>query len=139
MFQGEEKRLTTNHKMLARSSKNSRPTLKLICLESKSIAKSQEFSNVHSPFSSCCTRLFLLGWGLWGWGWGGKNIKGQKWLIFPIFVLVKGVCGGRASEQGRAKCPMSALPFFFPEKHQTLHDLSLGNCMHGYEMIIVVV
>ena len=29
------------------------------------------------------------------------------------------------------------LPFFFPEKHQTLHDLSLGNCMHGYEMIIV--
>ena len=24
-----------------------------------------------------------------------------------------------------------------PEKHQTLHDLSLANCMHGNEMIIV--
>ena len=26
---------------------------------------------------------------------------------------------------------------FFPEKYQTLHDLSLANCMHGNEMIIV--
>ena len=27
--------------------------------------------------------------------------------------------------------------FFFSEKHQTLHDLSLANFMHGNEMIIV--
>ena len=34
-------------------------TLKLIYLQSKSTAKSQEFSNVHSPFSSGCTKLFF--------------------------------------------------------------------------------
>ena len=61
---------------------------------------------------------FLLGWGL---RWGGKNIKSQNWLIFAIFVLVRGVCGGRASDRGRAKCPMappmSPLTFLFPQRN----------------------
>ena len=73
-------------------------------------------------------------------GWGeGENIKSQKWLIFAIFVLVRGVCGGRASDRGRAKCPMPPCHhyLFFPQKHQTLHDLSLADCMHGSEMKIV--
>ena len=47
-----------------------------------------------------------------------------------------------AGHRGRAKCPIPhALPmsplFFFSEKHQTLHDLSLANCMYGNEKIIV--
>ena len=57
----------------------------------------------------------------------GQKYKKPKWLIFAIFVLVRGVCGGRASDWERAKCPMPPFNFFFPEKHQTLHDLSLGN------------
>ena len=35
-----------------------------------------------------------------------------------------------------APCPHVPTAFF-SEKHQTLHDLSLANCMHGNEMIIV--
>ena len=33
--------------------------------------------------------------------------------------------------------PHVTTAFFFPEKHQTPHDLNLANCMHGNEMIIV--
>ena len=96
-------------------------------------------------FSSGCTRLFFVGVGVgvgvvgWGWWLWDKNIKNQKWLIFVIFVLLREICGGRASDWERVKCPMppmSPLPFF-SEKHQTLHDLSLANCMHGNEMISV--
>ena len=36
-----------------------------------------------------------------------------------------------------APCPPCHHCFFFSEEHQTLHDLSLANCMHGNEMIIV--
>ena len=67
-------------------------------------------------------------WG--GVGGCGVGVKGQiyikkkqKWLIFAIFVLVRGVCGGRASDRGRAKCPIPAkspLLFFFQKKQQTL-------------------
>ena len=140
MFQGEEKDLPQNHKILAGSSKNS--TLKLICLQSKSIAKSQEFSNVHSLFSSGCTRLILLGWGggLWGGVCEGQKYKKPKWLIFAMFVLVRGGMWGQGLWPGNGQMPhaspMSPLPFF-SEKHQTLHDLSLANCMYGNEMIIV--
>ena len=62
---------------------------------------------------------------------------------FCHFCSCKGVCGGRASDQGRAKKKKCSMPphvttaFFFPEKHQTLHDLSLANCMHDNDMIIV--
>ena len=62
-------------------------------------------------------------------------------MIFAIFILVRRVCGGKASDRGRAKCPMPphVTTVFSPEKHQTLHvhDLSLANCMHGNEMIVV--
>ena len=45
---------------------------------------------------------------------------------------------GQGLRPGEGKMPhVTTAFFFFPEKHQTLHDLSLGNCMHGYEMIIV--
>ena len=90
-------------------------------------------------FLVAAPNYFLL-----GWGWGGKNIKSQKWEIFAIFVPVRGVCGGSASDLGRAKCPMHPhvttdffFFFFFTEKHQTQQELSLANCMHGNEMIIV--
>ena len=38
-----------------------------------------------------------------------------------------------------APCPPHVTTVFSPEKHQTLHvhDLSLANCMHGNEMIVV--
>ena len=60
--------------MLVGSSKNS--TLKLICLESKSIAKSQEFSNVHIVlFPVAAPDYFLLGGGEVGVVGGGEEVK----------------------------------------------------------------
>ena len=85
-------------------------------------------------FSSGCTRLFGGGGGR-----GDKNIKSKKCLIFAIFVLVRGVYGGRASDWGGPNAPMPPCHhcLFFPEKHQTLHNLTSANCMHDKEMIIV--
>ena len=104
-----------------------------------SLLSHRNFQMYIVPFPVAAPDYFCWG-GVVGWGWGGKNVKGQKWLIFPIFVLVKGACGGKASDQGRAKCPMSPLPFFFsretPNTRPTWFEL-IGNCMHGYEMIIV--
>ena len=76
-------------------------------------------------FTSLKTRLEIAQWlhqtmFCWdgGWGEGGKNMKSQN---FAIFVLVRGVCGGRASDRGRAKCPMappmSPLTFLFPQRN----------------------
>ena len=83
--------------------------------------------------------LFWGGGGGCGVGWRGQKYKKPKIADFCHFCSCKGVCEGRASNQGRAKCPhtpMSPLPLF-PGKHQTQHNLSLANCMHGNEMIIV--
>ena len=111
--------------MLAGSSKNS--TLKMICLGSKSIAKSQEFFNVHSPFSSSCNRLFFVGVG-WGGGlWGGGERakifkKNPKMADFCHFCSCKrGMWGqGLRPGEGQMPHPRQVTTAFFSEKHQTL-------------------
>ena len=75
-----------------------------------------------------------------GGGRGGKNMKTQI-FDFCHFCSCKGSMWGRASDGGGPNAPMPPPQchhcLFFPEKHQTLHDLRLANCMHGNEMIIV--
>ena len=74
-----------------------------------------------------------------GVGWRGQNIKSQKWLIFANFVLIRGYVRAGPPMGKDQMAPMSphVTTAFFPEKYQTLHELSLANCMHGNEMIIV--
>ena len=102
------------------------------------------------------------GWGVLNFGFGDVPLRNLKvdHTDFCHVCSCKGVCGGRASDLGRAKCPMAPVTtvffffffflekhpmsplsffffFFFYEKHQSLHDLSSANYMYGNEMIIV--
>ena len=45
--------------------------------------------------------------------------------------------GPQTREGQMPNAPHVTTVFFFPEKHQTLHDLSLANCMVSNEMIII--
>ena len=104
-------------------------------------------------FSSDCTKLFFVGVGWEGGGVEGKIKKKPKMADFCHFWYLQGVCGGRTSDRGRARCPIPPMSplfcfvlflfcfcfcFFFSEQHQTLHDLSLAICMHGNEMILLI-
>ena len=70
---------------------------------------------------------------------GLEGQKSSKKDDFAIFFLARGVCGAEPPTGGgpNAPCPPDVPTAFFPEKYQTLHDLSLANGMHGNEMIII--
>ena len=58
---------------------------------------------------------------------------------FCHFCSCKGGMWAQSLRPGEGQMPHAphVTTAFFPEKHQTLHDLSLANCMHSNEMIIV--
>ena len=68
-----------------------------------------------------------------------QKYKKPKMADFCHFCSCKGNVGVGPPTRGgpNAPSPHVTTAFFFPEKHQTLHDLSIANCMHGNEMMLI--